>query len=136
MYETRNFHIGAILSITTGFLMPTPDYDHPMDALYDILNFMTQDNLYTHALPRAANECKPYLIDAFPHWPHKVHADQVNSEEKSERFLASCVNLYGAYHAVTQIPRDDHDYIHPIQEAVDLIGEDRVIVIEVADDED
>ena len=32
-----------------------------MDGIYDILNFLTGDNLYTHQLPRAMRECEPWL---------------------------------------------------------------------------
>ena len=50
---SRDFHIGDILSVTTGRLVSP----RRMDGVYDILNFMTGDNLFTHQLPRAAREC-------------------------------------------------------------------------------
>src|SRR3990167_2376272 len=60
--QTKQFHLGDVLSITTGRLV-SPRH---IDGVYDILNFMTGDNLFTHTLPRASDECKPYLVAQFP----------------------------------------------------------------------
>jgi len=58
----KQFHISGVLSVTTGHLV-SPRH---MDGIYDILNFMTGDNLFTHQLPRASDECKPYLLKQHP----------------------------------------------------------------------
>lgn len=58
----RNFHIGDILSITTGRLVSP----RRMDGVYDILNYMTGDDLFTHQLIRAAEECAPALREQHP----------------------------------------------------------------------
>lgn len=59
MTQTSSFHIGDILSITTGRLV-SPRH---IDGVYDILNWMTGDNLFTHQLPRAAGECAEWLAE-------------------------------------------------------------------------
>lgn len=56
------FHISDVLSITTGRLVS----NRHMDGVYDILNFLTGDNLYTHQLPRASRECEAWLRTQFP----------------------------------------------------------------------
>ena len=56
------FHIGDVLSITTGKMVsPTG-----MDGIYKILNFMTGEDLYTHQLPRAMRVCAPHLLQQHP----------------------------------------------------------------------
>lgn len=60
--ESRTFHLSDILSITTGRMVST----RHMEGIYDILNFMTHDNLSTHQLGRASNECKPALLAQHP----------------------------------------------------------------------
>src|SRR3989344_6645903 len=60
--QTKEFHLGDVLSITTGRLV-SPRH---IDGVYDILTFMTGDTLFTHQLPRASDECKPYLVKQFP----------------------------------------------------------------------
>lgn len=58
----RTFHISDVLSITTGKLVST----RHMDGVYDILNFLTQDSLFTHQLPAACDECAPVLLAKHP----------------------------------------------------------------------
>ena len=59
---TRNFHLSDILSITTGRLVST----RHMEGVYEILNWMTQDDLFTHQLGRASEECAPILCTLYP----------------------------------------------------------------------
>jgi hypothetical protein len=37
-----------------------------MDAVYEIINWITHGNLYTHELPGASDKCKPQLLRWFP----------------------------------------------------------------------
>lgn len=71
----RTFSINDILSITTGRLVSK----RHMDGVYDILNYMTGDNLYTHALPRASAVCRPELLRQHPQLA-AVDADAINPE--------------------------------------------------------
>jgi hypothetical protein len=45
----RTFDLGDVLSITTGRLVS----QRGMDGIYDVLNFMTGDDLMTHQLPKS-----------------------------------------------------------------------------------
>jgi hypothetical protein len=54
---SRRFHIGDILSITTGRLTSP----RGIDGIYDILGYMTEDSPFTTQLGRFAEECTPYL---------------------------------------------------------------------------
>ena len=51
MSESKRFHISDILSITTGRLVAT----RHVEGIYDILGFMTGEELFTHQLPRASS---------------------------------------------------------------------------------
>jgi hypothetical protein len=53
---TQQFTLGEVLSIATTKLLT------PFEGVYRILNWMTDDSLYTHQLPRACDECKPWLL--------------------------------------------------------------------------
>lgn len=46
-----------------------------IDDVYKFLNWMTKDNLFTHALPRAADKCHPYLEKQFP-WMKNIDCDK------------------------------------------------------------
>jgi hypothetical protein len=54
----RRFHIGDVLSVTTGRLISP----RGMDGIYDILGYMTEDAPFTTQLGRFSDECSPYLM--------------------------------------------------------------------------
>jgi len=62
MGTTKTFDISDVLSITTERLVSS----RHMDGVYDVLNFMTGENLFTHQLVRASKVCKPELLRQFP----------------------------------------------------------------------
>lgn len=138
------FHTGDVLSVTTGVLLsPTL-----MDGIYKILNFMTNDNLFTHQLPRAARECAPYLLKQFPQLatlPYPEVDDQEVDDPMADEvrktsnkikwmdWLDEQVKVLGEEFDVQPIPMDDHEYKDLIQEMIEMRGgrvED-VIVIQV-----
>jgi hypothetical protein len=53
---TKTFTLAAVLTITTGRLVSS------MDDVYEILNHITGDNLFTHVLPRALRFAAPLLL--------------------------------------------------------------------------
>ncbi len=122
MLETRQFHIGDILSITTGKLL-SPRH---VDGLYDILNFMTRDNLFTHQLGRASDECKPHLLRQHPQFAD-VTGEDITTENWRE-WLARMVERFGEQLPVTQIPQDDHERKNPLDELIAMRGTDEGII--------
>lgn len=60
--EWREFHIGDVISITHPMLVSP----RKMEDIYDILNWMTGENLFTHQLVRASKECRPILQRLYP----------------------------------------------------------------------
>lgn len=60
--ESKTFRLGDVLSITTGKLLSRDG----IGGVYEILNHMTGDDLFTHALPRAGRACRPILLEIFP----------------------------------------------------------------------
>jgi hypothetical protein len=58
----HTFPIDEILTVTTGRLVA----HRGMDAVYEILNFLTGENLYTHQLVRAAPICAKFILQVYP----------------------------------------------------------------------
>jgi len=126
----REFHLGDILSITTGRLV-SPRH---VDGVYDLLNFMTGDNLYTHQLPRASDECKPYLLMEMP-WLGEIDASNVNSNNW-QKWLKQQVEERGEYHEVRRIHQEDHEVIDPIDELRRMgVDESKIITIDTSKEE-
>jgi hypothetical protein len=115
--QTRRFHLGDILTITTGRLV-SPRH---MDGIYDLLNFMTGDNLMTHQLPRASRECEPHLRSQHPDLAEiqvpdfsAVRRDRV--EAWVTEWLGRQVAKYGEYREVAPLAAGEHTAINPLAE--------------------
>jgi hypothetical protein len=147
--ETKKFHIGDVLSITTGLLV-SPDH---IGGVYNILNYMTRDNLFTHQLGRAADECKPYLLKQFP-WLASdefqkleagvrakfelIHSSKNDKEDQNkaaqkiidEWFKKSVYPVMGKFVEVEPLPSDSrYEHKEPIAELVKMAGKKKVIVV-------
>lgn len=130
----RNFHLSDILSITHDRLVST----RHMDGIYDICNFLTQDNLLTHQLPRVHAECKAHLLALHPQLNQIPLINDDEAKERKERdgqgwyrvWTDARIAEFGEYLEVTPIPKGIHEYRDPIEEAEELVGKDKVIVIQ------
>ncbi len=128
--ETKDFGLGDVLSITHDRLVSR----RHMEGVYDILNWMTNDNLFTHQLPRAGRECKPWLLRQHPQLKD-VNSNNVN-KDNWEEWLTWHEAFYGETLPVARIPRDDHTYREPLTELQEMMGSDKkVIVVETGDSE-
>lgn len=112
MPKPKTFHLGDILSITTGCLV-SPRH---IDGVYDILNHMTGDNLFTHQLPRAADECKPHLLAQHPDLANVEVPDEFDGKDHVYEWLAEQVRIFGEYRDVVPLADTDHTRIDPVAE--------------------
>ena len=131
MTETKTFHLGDILSVTTGRLV-SPSH---MDGIYEILNWMTSDNLFTHQLPRAMDECQGPLLAQHPDLAVIVPPGNFGGKEDVDRWLAEQVATYGETREVAPLAAEDHTQIDPITELQALRPDGKVIVIEVPEED-
>lgn len=109
---SREFDIGDVLSITTGFLVSR----RHIDGVYDILNYMTGDNLFTHALPRASRECEPALLAQHPDLAGIVVPEMHTREECDAWLDGVVVPVYGTTRMVAPLAAEEHTRIDPLTE--------------------
>ncbi|WP_433364146.1 hypothetical protein [Streptosporangium sp. CA-115845] len=132
MPEIRDFHLGDILSITTGLLV-SPTH---MDGIYRILNWMTSDNLFTHQLPRAGEECREPLLEQHPDLADVQTPDEFDGKEHVERWLAEQVERFGETRPVAPLHPEDHTRINPFDEFRMIAPDVPIIGVEVKGDRD
>ncbi len=132
MTGTQIFHLGDVLSVTTGRLVSP----RGMDGLYDILTWMTGDDLFTHQIPRAVDECREPLLAQHPPLA-RVHVPAALGEGSRERaqrvlarWLAGQAATYGA-----PLPPGGHAYVDPLAELRAMMPGKPVIAIVVPDKE-
>jgi hypothetical protein len=142
------FHLGDVLSITTGHLVSP----RGVDALYAILNYMTGDNLYTHQLPRAAQECRPHLIKQFPPLDSPEMAAELEhlkamlqtpsgQENPMELCLGWTSGVAGKLGLemelfVLPLPRYAHEFKDPMRELEEMVPPEKILAIQIGDSEE
>ena len=122
---TKTFHLGDILSVTTGRLV-SPRH---IDGVYDILNWMTGDNLMTHQLPRACGECEGPLRAQHPDLTAIEVPGDFGGKDGVDRWLAEQVAIYGETREVAPLDAKDHTRIDPITELRAMKPDAEIIAI-------
>ena len=112
MADTKAFHIGDILSVTTGRLV-SPDH---IGGVYNILGWLVGEDLMTHQLPRVARECEGFLREQFPDLPTEDDMPEFDGEESVLAWLAEAVAQHGETREVPKMPEVDHTQINPLME--------------------
>lgn len=110
--QVRKFHLGDVLSVTTGRLV-APGH---IAAVHELLDFMTGDTLFTHQLPRAADECGPELRRQHPQLADVPVPDSFDGEAHVRSWLAEQVAVYGEHLDVAPLAPDEHTRINPLTE--------------------
>lgn len=125
--ETRRFHIGDIITVITGRLV-SPRH---VEGLYDILNWMTDDNLFTHQLPRASRECTPSLRRQCPDIAAIDVPDDLGGEGPVYAWLAEQVAQYGETRRIAKLGSGIHEQVNPIEELLGMVPAEKVSVVVV-----
>src|SRR5882724_2028097 len=106
---TKQFHICDVLSVTTGILVSP----RGMDGVYEILNWMTGESLYTHQLPRVCRKATPVLLAAYPELENAQGEAEMVTPANIDSFIAKMVAYYGETIAVPKLNADQHERIDP-----------------------
>lgn len=123
--KTKTFPTGAVLSVLTGYLVS----ENRMAGVYQVLNFMTGENVYTHQIPRICREAAPVILAMHPHLRATIEeAKQVNGQNCWD-WLARWKDRYGDEIAVPVMNIAEHERIDPHSELLEMVHPDRIIAI-------
>jgi len=109
----KTFSLKDVLTVTTGIFLCDDIGD-----LYDILNHLTGENLYTHQLGRAAKYAQPYIFSFYPDL-EDIQVPEINSKEDVDRLILNLTlsgyrESYKLDKMPNFIPKD------PIQELIEM----------------
>ena len=121
----REFDLGDILSITTERLVSR----RHIDGVYDILNHMTGDNLFTHQLPRASRQCRPALLAQHPDLAEIEVPEREWTQESMAVWLDELSETYGRTRPVQILAESEYIHVDPIEELADMVGPEKVFVM-------
>jgi len=99
----------------------------PIGEVYETLNGLTGDNLFTHVLPRAMRVCEPWVKKQFP-WLADVGSPP--TPETFKAWIADISAEHGETHEVKPLPQGVWIAKDPIKELGEIMeGYDRIIVV-------
>jgi hypothetical protein len=124
MSDHLEFDLGDILSITTGRLVSLSG----IAGVYDILNYMTGESLFTHQLPRVCDEARPVILAMHPQLA-EIDAEAEITPDNCNAWLAEQKAIYGERLPVPKLSRDQHERIDPISELAEKVHPDNIIVV-------
>lgn len=122
----KSFDLGDVLSITTGRLVSL----RHMAGIYDILNFMTGDDLYTHQLGRGMEKCAPALFAQHPSLKD-VECPAEFTPETWRPWLDAQKRINGESLTVAPLANGEWTSVDPLLELETMVGKERVISVEV-----
>ncbi len=126
----REFDIGDVLSITTGVLLcPISGRRSPIEGVYDILNYMTGENLYTHQLPRVCKEAAPLILARYPQLAD-ITIPKFSSPDDVPAFVAALRKQHGAAFAVPRMNAGQHERIDPLSELAEKVHPSKIIIVD------
>lgn len=122
---TKRFHLGDVLSITTGRLVSKSH----MDGVCGVCDHLEGQSLFTHQLVMVADECKDALLAQFPNLA-EVKVDGLLELLKTEKPDDACVKWLNSlveqgYSEWYDVKPLDHttDCSNPIGDLVSLLGD-------------
>ena len=119
--KTERFHLGAVLSMTTGKLLCQ------MDDIYRIAQHLAGEPVWTHQLGRVMTESRPHLLAQFPALA-SVTGEAVTPENFAA-WLFERVSEHGEWFDVAPMPEHAHESIDPISELAEKVHPDRIVTI-------
>lgn len=122
---TREFDLGDVLSITTDRLLS----EHGIKGVYEILNFMTGESLFTHQLPRVRREAAPVILKVHPQL--RTIDDSSVTPDNWKQFLADQKAKFGERLSIPTLTADQHERIEPVSELAEHVHPDRIITVKV-----
>jgi hypothetical protein len=129
----REFPIGDVLSVTTGVLVSRQH----IGGVYEVCDYMTGAANFTHQLPRVSAEITPAIHQQHP-WLADISVPDWDMEGKSRDEVGEIVFAWldsiEAEHGLTVTLEPLAAYVaqDPIEEACDMVGAEKVFVVDPA----
>ena len=121
----RQFHLGDIISAAFGVLVSL----RHIDGVYDTLNFLTGDNLFTHQLPRAGRAVQPYVLEQHPQLVPLLTSTKRVTTKNWRKWLKQQIALYGEFLPLEPLPPGAWTHVDALQELETMVPKDRIIVV-------
>ena len=134
---TKDFPTLAVLSVTSGRLLTQPSRaNNGFDQIYEILEWMTDDQPFTHQLGRFAEECKQWIYQ----WhPEIIEADKLIENKLIEKCEAEDVKAcqtamlakFGETITLQKVPQSYHEIKNATDELFEVGEKNGIKIVEL-----
>lgn len=125
MAETRDFSTAAVISAMTGILVC------PMGDMHELLQWMADEPVWTHQLPRVSREAATIILANHPQLaPVATEAEGVTPDNWMVWRDTWC-RRYGETIAVPKLTASTHERIDPLSELAESVHPDRIVQLKV-----
>jgi hypothetical protein len=121
---TRQFHIGDILSVSTGYMVSPTDFG----AVHELIEYLVGGPVMTHSLVALAEPCKRAMLRQHPQLAG-VDMTGITKENYPAR-LAEQVARFGEYLPVRPMTPDEFRPPEPLRDLYEIKPDARVILVE------
>lgn len=118
------FDIGTILSISHSRLLTN------IGNVYEILNYMLDDNLFTHQLPRAGRFCQKFVIAEHPQLEEWNDFNEQITTENWKQYLEKAEAMFGKELEISKVPSGVWTYKEPVEELSEMVDKEKIIVVD------
>ena len=125
MDKKMKFDIGTILSITHGRLLTD------ISNVYKILNYLLDDDLFTHQLPRAGRFAKNFIIAQHPELSKWDEFDKNITHENWKKYVKNAELLFGKELEIEPIPAGLWTYKSAIEEAKEMVPDKQIKILKI-----
>lgn len=117
------FNIGTVLSISHSRLLTE------ICNVYEILNYMLDDNLFTHQLPRAGRFCQKFVIAEHPQLEKWDSFNEQITTENWKEYLGKAKAMFGEELEISKVPGGVWTYKEPMEEAQEYFAKENIIIV-------
>lgn len=119
------FTCADLATVATGHLFV------PVERLYEIYNFLTGDNLYTHQLPRAFRFADLHIDEQFPTIAPAMRAAKgFINPQTYQAMLAQWEKEYGQDFAGEVKPMEGWLHVDALSELETMVPQKKIVVVQ------
>jgi hypothetical protein len=123
--DTKEFATRDVLSTITGRLMGD------IGRVYEVLNWMTGESVFTHQIPRISREATPVVVATHPSLQQAIDEAEQVTQENYAKWRQTWEDRYGPTIAIPKFSADTHESIDALSELADKVHPDKIVHIAV-----
>ncbi len=120
----RKFPLADVISVGSGYLVSAKG----ISAVYEVLNFMTGESIYTHQIPRVSREAAVVLVNQHPFLAIVFDEAKAVTKDNWAEKVAGWEARYGAEISIKPMSEESHERIDPLSELSEKVGPDKIVV--------